>query len=143
MNIASQTGEMLTWDDSTPEASTTTADYKDGLSTYESYIKTRAYTYGETWGDKIGYSSQFVFGNIHADAVTGDINYYKDLSASGTELEASLSIPATTNLSRKGFNMLSKGRFNQLQFKVKADSGRLALQTIQASAFGQPIDPQR
>ena len=73
MNIASQIGEMLTWDDTTPEASTTTADYKDGLSTYESYIKTRAYTYGETWGDKIGYSSQFVFGNIHADAVTGDI----------------------------------------------------------------------
>jgi len=143
LNIASQTGEMLTWDDSTAEASTTTSDYKDGLSTYESYIKTRAYTYGETWGDKIGYSTQFDFGNIHADAVTGDINYYKDLSASGTELEASLSIPATTNLSRKGFNMLSKGRFNQIQFKVKADSGRLALQTIQASAFGQPIDPQR
>tara|TARA_R110002020_G_scaffold474580_1_gene706335 strand:+ start:2726 stop:4561 length:1836 start_codon:yes stop_codon:yes gene_type:complete len=143
LNIATQNGEMLTWDDTTPEASTTTDDYRDGSSTYESYIKTRAYTYGETWGDKIGYSTQFDFGNIHAAAVTGDIEYYKDLSSSGTTLEASLSIPATTNLSRKGFNMLSKGRFNQLQFKIKADSGRLALQSVQSSAFGQPIDPQR
>jgi len=143
LNIASQTGEMFTWDDTIPEASTTTSDYKDGTSTYESYIKTRAYTYGETWGDKIGYSTQFDFGNLHAEAVTGDMEYYKDLSASGTTLEASLSIPAETNLSRKGFNMLSKGRFNQLQFKIKADSGRLALQSVQSSAFGQPIDPQR
>ena len=94
LNIASQTGEMFTWDDTTPEASTTTSDYKDGTSTYESYIKTRAYTYGETWGDKIGYSTQFDFGNLHAEAVTGDMEYYKDLSASGTTLEASLSIPA-------------------------------------------------
>ena len=143
LNIGTQNGELYTWDDSTPEDATTIADYKDGSSTYESYIQTRAYTFGETWGDKIGYSTQFYFGNIHADAITGDINYYKDLSSSGTELEASLSLPADTNLIRKGFNMVSKGRFNQLQFKVKADGGRLALHSVQSSAFGQPITPER
>ena len=143
LNIGTQNGELYTWDDSTPEASTTIAEYKDGGSTYESYIHSRAYTFGETWGDKIGYSTQFNFGNIHADAITGDINYYKDLSSSGTALEASLSLPASTNLIRKGFNMVSKGRFNQLQFKVKADGGRLALHSVQSSAFGQPITPER
>jgi hypothetical protein len=142
LNIGTQNGEQYTWDDSTPEDATTIADYRDGESTYESYIQTRAYTFGETWGDKIGYSTQFNFGNIHADAITGDINYYKDLSSSGTELEASLSLPADTNLIRKGFNMISKGRFNQLQFKVKADGGRLALHSVQSSAFGQPITPE-
>jgi len=30
-----------------------------------------------------------------------------------------------------------------MQFKVKADGGRLSLHTIQTSAFGQPIDPQK
>jgi hypothetical protein len=143
LNIGTQNGEQYTWDDSTPEDATTIVDYRDGESTYESYIQTRAYTFGETWGDKIGYSTQFNFGNIHADAITGDINYYKDLSSSGTELEASLSLPADTNLIRKGFNMVSKGRFNQLQFKVKADGGRLALHSVQSSAFGQPITPER
>jgi hypothetical protein len=142
LNIGTQNGEQYTWDDSTPEDATTIADYRDGESTYESYIQTRAYTFGETWGDKIGYSTQFNFGNIHADAITGDINYYKDLSSSGTALEASLSLPADTNLIRKGFNMVSKGRFNQLQFKVKADGGRLALHSVQSSAFGQPITPE-
>ena len=143
MNMGTQNGELYTWDDTTPEASTTIADYKDGNSTYESYISTRAYTYGETWGDKIGYSSQFNFGNIHTDAVTGDINYYKDLSSSGSALDSSLSLAGDTNLIRKGYNMISKGRFDQMQFKVKADGGRLSLHSIQTSAFGQPIDPQK
>tara|TARA_R100000458_G_scaffold18990_1_gene16574 strand:+ start:3970 stop:5799 length:1830 start_codon:yes stop_codon:yes gene_type:complete len=143
MNMGTQNGELYTWDDTTPEASTTIADYKDGNSTYESYISTRAYTYGETWGDKIGYSSQFNFGNIHTDAVTGDINYYKDLSSSGSALDSSLSLAGDTNLIRKGYNMISKGRFDQMQFRVKADGGRLSLHSIQTSAFGQPIDPQK
>ena len=142
LQIAGQNGEMYTWDDSTPEATSTIEDYKDVNTTYESYIHTRAYTFGETWGDKIGYSTQFNFGNIHTDAITGDINYYKDLSSSATALEASLTLPASTNLIRKGFNMVSKGRFNQLQFKVKADGGRLALHSVQSSAFGQPIRPE-
>ena len=143
LNIGTQNGELYTWDDTTPEASTTIADFKDGNSTYESYITTRSYTYGETWGDKIGYSSQFDFGNIHTDAVEGEINYYKDLSSSGSALDASLSLAGDTNLIQKGYNMLPKGRFNQMQFKVTADGGRLALQSVQTSAFGQPIDPQR
>jgi len=142
LNMGTQNGEMYTWDDTAPEDSTTIAEYKDGNSTYESYIHTRAYTFGETWGDKIGYSTQFNFGNIHTDAITGDINYYKDLTSSSSTLEGSLSLPASTNLIRKGFNMVSKGRFNQLQFKVKADGGRLALHSVQSSAFGQPIRPE-
>ena len=143
LNIATQNGELYTWDDINPEDSTTIADYKDGGSTYESFIKTRAYTFGETWGDKIGYSTQFNLDNTHADAVTGDIKYYTDLSSSANTLDGSLSLPGSTNLIRKGFNMLSKGRFNQLQFRVKADGGRLALHSVQSSAFGQPIDPER
>ncbi len=143
LNIGTQNGELYTWDDTTPEADTTIADYKDGNNTYESYITTRAYTYGETWGDKIGYSSQFNFGNIHTDAVTGDITLFKDLSSSGSSLDSSLSLTGSTNLIRKGYNTLSKGRFDQMQFKVKADGGRLSLHTIQTSAFGQPIDPQK
>ena len=142
LNMGTQNGGMYTWDDTAPEDSTTIAEYKDGNSTYESYIHTRAYTFGETWGDKIGYSTQFNFGNIHTDAITGDINYYKDLTSSSSTLEGSLSLPASTNLIRKGFNMVSKGRFNQLQFKVKADGGRLALHSVQSSAFGQPIRPE-
>ena len=143
LNIGTQNGELYTWDDTTPESSTTIADFKDGNSTYESYITTRAYTYGETWGDKIGYSSQFNFGNLHTDAVEGEINYYKDLSSTGSALDSSLSLAGDTNLIRKGYNMIAKGRFDQMQFKVAADGGRLALQSIQTSAFGQPIDPQR
>ena len=142
LNMGTQNGEMYTWDDTAPEDSTTIAEYKDGNSTYESYIHTRAYTFGETWGDTRGYSTQFNFGNIHTDAITGDINYYKDLTSSSSTLEGSLSLPASTNLIRKGFNMVSKGRFNQLQFKVKADGGRLALHSVQSSAFGQPIRPE-
>ena len=143
MNWGDQQGYFFTWGDSVAEASSTSADYKDAGEDYESYIITRAYRYGETWGDKIGYSVQFNLENNHATDVSGNLYYYKDLSDSAQTLATSVTLPANTGLIRKGYNLLPKGRFNQLQFKVQADGGRLALQSVQTSAFGQPINPER
>ena len=142
MNWGDQQGFFFTWADATVEASTTAIDYDDNGTTYESYIITRAYRYGELWGDKIGYSVQFNLENNHATTVPANFYYYKDLSDSAQDLETSATLPASTNLVRKGYNLLSKGRFNQMQFKAQADSGRLALHSVQTSAFGQPITPQ-
>ena len=143
MNFGDQRGQLYTWDDYTAEDSTTALTYKDGTTAYESYIKSRAYRFGETWGDKIGYSVQFNLENIHSTAISSNLSYYKDLSGSAQTLASSVSLTAEENLIRKGYNLLPKGRFNQLQFKVQADSGRLALHSISASAFGQPIRPER
>ena len=143
MNFGDQRGVVYTWDDYTPEDSTTADSYKDGSTVYESYIKSRAYRYGETWGDKIGYSVQFNLENIHSTAITSNLYYYKDLSDSAQTLASSVSLTADTNLIRQGYNLLPKGRFNQLQFKVQTDEGRLALHSIETSAFGQPIRPER
>jgi hypothetical protein len=143
MNFGDQRGQLYTWDDYTAEDSTTAETYKDGATAYESYIKSRAYRYGETWGDKIGYSVQFNLENIHSTAITSNLYYYKDLSDSAQTLASSVSLTADTNLIREGYNLLPKGRFNQIQFKVQADEGRLALHSIETSAFGQPIKPER
>ena len=143
LNFGDQTGKLFTWDDFTAEDSTTSATYTDGGEVYESFIKSRAYRFGETWGDKIGYSAQFNLENIHSTAITSNIYYYTNLSSSAQTLASGISLTADTNLIRKGYNLLSKGRFNQLQFKVQADSGRLSLHSIQSSAFGQPLDPER
>ena len=143
MNFGDQRGQLYTWDDYTAEDSTTADTYKDGTVAYESYIKSRAYRYGETWGDKIGYSVQFNLENIHSTAITSNLYYYKDLSNSAQTLAGSVSLAADTNLIREGYNLLPKGRFNQIQFKVQADEGRLALHSIETSAFGQPIRPER
>ena len=143
LNWGDQGGNFYTWDDTKPDADTTEADYKDGGVAYESYILTRAYRFGETWGDKIGYSAQFNLENIHSTAVTSNFSYYKDLSVSANTLAADVSLSASTNLIRKGYNLIPKGRFNQMQFKAQADGGRLALHSIQAAAFGQPIKPER
>ena len=143
VNFGDQRGTFYTWDDYTPDIDTTEANYRDGTIIYESYIKSRAYRFGETWGDKIGYSVQFNLENIHSTAISSNLSYYKDLSGSAQTLASSVSLTAEENLIRKGYNLLPKGRFNQLQFKVQADSGRLALHSISASAFGQPIRPER
>ena len=139
LNIGDQTGKLFTWDDFTAEDSTTAETYTDGGTVYESFIKSRAYRFGETWGDKIGYSAQFNLENIHTTTISSNLSYYADLSSAAQTLASSVTLPASTNLIRKGYNMVSKGRFNQIQFKVQAASGRLALHSIQASAFGQPI----
>jgi len=143
MNFGDQRGVFYTWDDYTAEDSTTEETYTDGGTAYESYIKSRAYRYGETWGDKIGYSVQFNLENIHSTSVTSNLYYYKDLSDSAQTLASSVSLTADTNLIREGYNLIPKGRFNQIQFKVQADAGRLALHSIETSAFGQPIKPER
>jgi hypothetical protein len=143
LNFADQSGKLFTWDDFTAEGSTTVENYKDGGTEYESYVKSRAYRFQETWGDKVGHSVQFDFENIHSTAQSADLTLYKDLSSSGVSLATDTSISANTGLVRKGFNILSQGRFNQLQFKAQVDSGRLALHSIQASAFGQPIKAER
>ena len=142
LNWGDQQGWFFTWADATVESATTAVDYEDNGVIYESYIITRAYRYGEIWGDKIGYSVQFNLENNHTTTVPSNFYYYKDLSDTPQTLEASVNLPASTNLIRKGYNLLSKGRFNQLQFKVQADSGRLALHSVQSSAFGQPIKPE-
>jgi hypothetical protein len=142
MNWGDQQGWFFTWADAAVESETTAVDYEDNGVIYESYIITRAYRYGEVWGDKIGYSVQFNLENNHATTVPGNFYYYKDLSDTPQTLEASVTLPANTSLIRKGYNLLSKGRFNQLQFKVQADSGRLALHSVQTSAFAQPITPE-
>ena len=143
LNFGDQSGKLFTWDDFTAENSTTLTNYQDGGTDYESYIKTRAYRFGETWGDKIGHSVQFNLENIHSTDISADLDYYKDLSSTESELASNVTIAANSNLVRKGYNLIPKGRFNQMQFKVKADSGRLAVHSIQASAFGQPIKPER
>ena len=143
MNFGDQRGQLYTWDDYTAEDSTTADTYKDGATAYESYIKSRAYRYGETWGDKIGYSVQFNLENIHSTTVTSNLDYYIDLSGAAQTLASSVTLAADANLIRKGYNLLSKGRFNQIQFKAQADSGRISLHSIETSAFGQPIKPER
>jgi len=143
MNFGGQNGVFYTWDDYTAEDSTTAETYTDGGTAYESYIKSRAYRYGETWGDKIGYSVQFNLENIHSTSITSNLYYYKDLSSTAQILASSVSLPADSNLIREGYNLLPKGRFNQIQFKVQSDAGRLALHSIETSAFGQPIRPER
>ena len=143
VNFGDQRGTFYTWDDYTPDIDTTEATYLDGLTGYESYIKSRAYRFGETWGDKIGYSAQFNLENIHSTTVSSNISYFKDLSSTAQTLASSVTLAADENLIRKGYNLLSKGRFNQLQLQVQADSGRLALHSISAAAFGQPIKPDQ
>tara|TARA_R100000808_G_C2152469_1_gene161935 strand:- start:2328 stop:4142 length:1815 start_codon:yes stop_codon:yes gene_type:complete len=143
LNFADQSGRLYTWDDYTAEDNTTADTYKDGGSDYESYIKTRAYRFGETWGDKVGHSVQFDFENIHSTSQSASLTMYKDLSDSGTDIATSVAITANTGLERKGYNLTSRGRFNQLQFKAGVDAGRMALHSVQASAFGQPIRAER
>jgi hypothetical protein len=43
----------------------------------------------------------------------------------------------------KGYNLLSKNKFKEIQFVAQVASGRLALQAVKTSAFPDTIDPQR
>ena len=140
LNFGDQSGKLFTWDDFTAENSTTLTNYQDGGTDYESYIKTRAYRFGETWGDKISHSVQFNLENIHSTDISADLDYYKDLSSTESELASNVTIAANSNLVRKGYNLIPKGRFNQMQFKVKADSDALQFTRYKRAHLGNQLN---
>ena len=59
------------------------------------------------------------------------------------ELESGVVIPHDTGHYVKAFNMLSRGKFKEIQYIATADVGRLSLHSIKASAFSDAIDPER
>ena len=123
---------------------TQVSSYLDGGSSYQSSVITKAFTLGEPIPDKIGYSIQLAFDNPYTTQNTGvTVSYAKDMSGTFSTIDSSLSI---TNSQKflKAYNLISKGRWNSIQFKVETNSGgRLSFQSAILSGFVDSVRPQQ
>ena len=168
LNFGDEEGRFYTWRDYVHEGDATVSDYMDDLDSYESEVVSRGYNFKEMYSDKLGYQVEFDLENFYYNQ-SQEVKFYylknmsdeiiglatEALSVIDAEDDASLDgwssreLLGTETISNreshfiKGYNLLSKNKFKEIQFVAQAASGRLALQAVKTSAFPDTIDPQR
>ena len=168
LNFGDEEGRLYTWRDYVHEGDATSSDYMDNLNTYDSEVISRGYNFKEMYSDKLGYQVEFDLENFYYNQ-SQEVKFYylknmsdeiiglatEALAVIDAEDDASLDgwssreLLGTETISNreshfiKGYNLLSKNKFKEIQFVAQAASGRLALQAVKTSAFPDTIDPQR
>jgi hypothetical protein len=146
VSVAAGAGQVWSFNDYLPNTRlnpVAASAYLDGGSSYASTVITKAYNLGEPIPDKIGYSIQFAFDNPYSNQnTTVALSLAKDMSGSFSSIDSALAI---TNSQKflKAYNLISRGRWNTLQFKVVSDTGRLSLQSTILSGFVDSVKPQQ
>lgn len=146
-SLAEAAGQVWSFNDYLPNtrlSPVSASAYLDGGSAYESTVITKAYNLGEPIPDKIGYSIQLAFDNPYSTQnVPVTVSYATNMSGTFSTIDSNLSI---TNSQKflKAYNLISKGRWNTIQFKVNTNSGRrLCFQSAILSGFVDSIRPQQ
>jgi len=117
--------------------------YLDGGSAYQSSVTTKAYNLGEPIPDKIGYSIQIALDNPYASSIGASLSYATNMSGTFTSIDPAISIPSTQKF-LAAYNLISRGRWNNIQFKINTTSGsRMSLQSTILSGFVDSIRPQQ
>ena len=167
LQFGDQTGKIYTWLNFIELDDESESFYLDQTTPYETELVTRAYNFKEIYASKTGYQVEFDMDNQLAQDQKVSFFFLKDmdgyesqiLQETGYELETEgLDDLTQTFLGElesdvvvgngkrhfiKGFNLLSKGKFEDIQFVVATDSGRLSLHSVKTSAFPDTINPQR
>jgi hypothetical protein len=160
-------GKLYTWLDYVDESAATESEYRDQTDDYETKLLSRAYNYKEIYADKLGYQVEFDVDNrFNSDQLvsffylrdmaginsgilleTGDAMLTEDDKLLQTEvlgtLERNVSVPSRDAHFTKAYNMLSRGKFKEMQYMATTNSGKLSLHAVKSSAFADTIDPQR
>lgn len=118
--------------------------YRDGGAPYESYLVTKAFNFNEPMVDKIGYDVQFSTDNYYQNwnpNISFSCSF--DMDEQFNELESDVSIPGRVFKYQKSYNLISRGRWNSIQFKQYCADGKMTVQSVITSAFPQSIKPQQ
>jgi len=149
MSLGTGAGQVWAFNDYLPASRfdpPTQMAYYDGGSIFISSVTTKAYNLGEPIPDKIGYSVQFAFDNPYNIPIGIEAAYCKNMSSSFTDLATGVTIPAGTFKDLKAYNLISAGRWNTIQFRVRTTAesgGRLSFQSAILSGFVDSVRPQQ
>lgn len=143
LNFADNAGKFWTWDDYTSATNELTSQFKDDTNAYESYVSTRGYAYNDPLVDKQGHTVQVFTENRPTDApLTAYLYYDKDVSGTWTALDTAITVPAGDRRHRSTHNLISKGKYNVIQFRFGATAGKVTLVALATTAFADTIKPE-
>ena len=168
LQFGDNSGKLYTWLDYVAEQDATDSYYKDQTTDYSTKLTSRAYNFKEVYADKLGYQVEYDLDNKLPSDQSINFFYLKNMRESGNdllmedsdtitdesgdpiteetgevELESGAVIPHDTGHYVKAFNMLSHGKFKEIQYIATSDAGRLSLHSVKASAFSDAINPER
>ena len=143
LNFADNTGKLWTWDDYTAPTAETTSQYQDDTNSYESFVVTRAYDFGDPLVDKLLHGVQvFTENRLTDSAVPMYLYYAKDISSTWTAIDTNINVLAGDRQKRRAYNLVSKGKANVVQFKFGATRWKASLPAIAVTAFSDTLNPE-
>jgi hypothetical protein len=146
-NVENAPGQIYIFNDYIPETRfnpSKISNFRDAGQSYNSAVVTKAYAFNEPMVDKIGYNVQFSTDNPYSDWAP-ELSWSYSLNMSGTfnSLDNKVTVPYNTYKYQKSYNLISKGRWNSIQFKQRCTDGKMTVQSIIVTGFPQNIKPQQ
>lgn len=146
ISLSDGAGQVWSFNDYLPNtrlSPISSSAYLDGGSAYESSVITKAYNLGEPIPDKIGYSIQIALDNPYTSSIGAALSFSTNMSGSFTSIDPAIIIPNTQKY-LAAYNLISRGRWNTIQFKINTTNGsRLSLQSTILSGFVDSVRPQQ
>jgi hypothetical protein len=146
-NVENAPGQIYIFNDYIPETRfnpSKISNFRDAGQSYNSAVVTKAYAFNEPMVDKIGYNVQFSTDNPYSDwSPEISWSYSLNMSGSFTSLDNKVIVPYNTYKYQKSYNLISKGRWNSIQFKQRCADGKMTVQSIIVTGFPQNIKPQQ
>ena len=144
-------GKVLTWLDYVAENAVLATTYQDDGEDYSSMLLTRGHVFGDYMSPKLGNHADVELANSNVGCACAEIFVSLD-EAAGTQdkllasmintqavlVELPVDLPftlPTLGAFERAFNLTTLGEFSEVQFRVKASSGRLTVRSIKTSAY--------
>ncbi len=156
LNFGQPDGKVLTWLEYVAQNDETDNTFKDDGVFYPSSITTRGFVFREQMNDKIGRNAEFEWNNSRAlvdvyqirdDVLTEQrLNTSKIDTAAGSGVVLPKALPfmfGRTEVVKKAYSNISKGTFNQIQFRIEAEENKIQLRGVKASAIVMGLDVEK
>jgi len=136
-------------------AGTVSSDYLDAGTSYESYIRTKDFNFGDTFAAKYGSHFEVIFDDsfsnnanifIQRDVDTGDISVESGLNIASSVLTLDFVLPAVlpTSVKKRIASDLRKyEKWRLLNIKISSTANKMAIRQIVAAANPDTIEIQK
>jgi hypothetical protein len=136
-------------------AGTTSADYQDAGTDYESYVRTKDFNFGDPFSLKYGSHFEVIFDNsfsndatvaIQRDIDVGDIDVQSNINIASSVLTLDFVLPAVlpTSVKKKLASDLRKyEKWRLLNIKISTPANKMAIRQITAAANPDTVQVQQ
>lgn len=136
-------------------AGTTASDYQDSGTSYESFVRTKDFNFGDTFSAKYGSHFEVIFDDsfsndatifIQRDSDVGDVSVQPGLNIASSVLVLPFTLPAilpTSVKKRIASDLRKYEKWRLLNIKISSSANKMAIRQITAAANPDTIEIQK